>query len=56
MTGYYLGALVSPTAFGILADATDTYTWSWVATIALLVLAIPAWFAAGRVAVSGKHS
>lgn len=51
MTGYYLGALVSPTAFGIIADATDTFTWSWSITIALLALAIPAWLAAGRVAI-----
>ena len=51
MTGYYLGALVSPTAFGVLADVTDTFTWSWIATIILLLLAIPAWIAAGGVAI-----
>ena len=51
MTGYYLGALVSPTAFGVVADVTDTFTWSWMATIALLLLAVPAWRAAGRVAI-----
>ena len=51
MTGYYLGALVSPTAFGVVADATDTFTWSWIGTIVLLLLAVPAWLAAGRVAI-----
>ena len=48
MTGYYIGALVSPAAFGALVDATDTFAWSWGATAALLVLAIPAWMLAGR--------
>ena len=51
MTGYYLGALVSPTAFGLIADATGSFTWSWIATVGLLLMAIPAWSAAGRVAI-----
>lgn len=54
MTGYYLGALVSPTAFGVIADATDSFTWSWLVTIALLVLAIPAWALASRVPIVGS--
>lgn len=52
MTGYYLGALFSPAAFGALADVTDTFAYSWGATAALLVLAIPAWGLAGRVPVA----
>jgi len=49
MTGYYIGALASPAAFGALADATGTFAWSWVATAFLLVLAVPVWAMAGRV-------
>jgi predicted MFS family arabinose efflux permease len=48
MTGYYIGALASPAAFGALADATDTFAWSWGATTALLVVALPVWAIAGR--------
>ncbi|MFT4596306.1 MAG: putative MFS family arabinose efflux permease [Paracrocinitomix sp.] len=55
MTGYYLGALVSPVAFGYVADVTNTFVWSWLATIVLLLLAIPAWLAAGRVAIVSEH-
>ena len=55
MTGYYLGALVSPVAFGYVADVTDTFVWSWLATIVLLLLAIPAWLAAGRVNIVNRH-
>jgi MFS family permease len=32
-TGYYLGALVSPWAFGFFADLTDSYDASWTATV-----------------------
>lgn len=53
MTGYYLGVLVSPAAFGALADVTNTFAWSWLATIVFLLLAIPAWLLAGRVPVRG---
>lgn len=53
MTGYYLGVLISPAAFGALADVTDTFAWSWLATIIFLLLAIPAWLMAGRVPVKG---
>lgn len=49
MTGYYLGALFSPAAFGALADVTGTFAWSWTATAVLLALAIPAWHRAGSV-------
>lgn len=51
MTGYYLGALFSPAAFGALADLTDTFAYSWAATIVLLLLAIPAWATAGKVTI-----
>lgn len=56
MTGYYLGALSSPAAFGWLADATDTFAWSWLATIVLMVLAIPAWHRAGNIGQAEAHS
>lgn len=48
MTGYYIGALASPAAFGALADATGTFAWSWSATVLLLILAVPVWTVAGR--------
>ncbi len=32
-TGYYLGALVSPWAFGFFADLTGSYDASWTATV-----------------------
>lgn len=49
MTGYYIGALASPAAFGWLADATDTFAWSWAATAVLLAVALPVWRIAGAV-------
>lgn len=49
MTGYYIGALASPAAFGWLADWTDTFAWSWAATALLLAAALPVWHIAGRV-------
>ena len=48
MTGYYVGALASPVAFGLLADATGTFAWSWGATIVLLLAALPVWVMAGQ--------
>ena len=51
MTGYYIGALASPAAFGALADVTGTFAWSWLATVILLLLAIPAWALAARVPI-----
>lgn len=39
MTGYYLGALVSPVTFGFLVDRTGSYTVPWMAALAALVLA-----------------
>lgn len=38
MTGYYLGALVSPVGFGGLIDLTDTYAWSWLAMAIMVAL------------------
>lgn len=49
MTGYYIGALASPAAFGWLADWTDTFAWSWAATAVLLAVALPVWHIASRV-------
>lgn len=51
MTGYYLGALVAPLAFGTLVDLGDNYTYGWLAAITMLTLAIPAWIRAGRLPV-----
>ena len=51
MTGYYLGALVSPVAFGALVDATGSYSTGWLALVALLVGSTGAWFVGGRVTV-----
>jgi len=48
MTGYYIGALVSPAAFGLIADATDTFVWSWGSATVLLILSLPAWMKAAQ--------
>lgn len=55
MTGYYIGALASPAAFGALADATDTFAWSWAATVVLLVLAVPVWMIVGRLPIASPE-
>lgn len=47
LTGYYLGAFVSPTAFGALADATGRYAWSWVMCVGMLVVATASFAAYG---------
>ena len=49
MTGYYLGALVTPAGFGLLVDISDTYIYSWLATLAILITAVGAWHRAGKV-------
>jgi len=49
MTGYYLGALASPAAFGWLVDATGTFTYSWLGSALLITMAIPVWNAAGKI-------
>lgn len=54
MTGYYIGALISPAAFGVLADRTDTFAWSWAATAVLLILALPVWAMAGRAPLQSR--
>lgn len=51
MTGYYLGALVSPVGFGALVDATGTFGYAWLAATLLLLLALPAWVVAGRIPI-----
>jgi MFS family permease len=38
--GYYLGALVSPLAFGALADATGGYDLPWAVTAAAMALSV----------------
>ena len=43
MTGYYLGALVTPIGFGALVDATGTYAWSWLVVVGMLAAAGPVW-------------
>lgn len=48
MTGYYLGALVSPVAFGALVDATGSYSVGWLALVALLSGSTLAWVLGGR--------
>ena len=49
MTGYYLGALVTPAGFGLLVDISDTYIYSWLATLAILITAVGAWYRAGKI-------
>ena len=48
MTGYYLGALASPAAFGWLVDATGTFAYSWLGSALLITMAIPVWNMAGK--------
>tara|TARA_B100000676_G_scaffold89040_2_gene88775 strand:+ start:10410 stop:11591 length:1182 start_codon:yes stop_codon:yes gene_type:complete len=49
MTGYYLGALVSPPLFGFLVDWTESFAYSWLGTTALLFAAVFAWQRVGRI-------
>jgi len=48
MTGYYVGALVAPFAFGVLVDLLDGFTWSWSLSGLVLAASLPAWSAAAR--------
>ena len=50
MTGYYLGALVSPVAFGAFVDSVGSYEWAWFILGVLLVGGAGAFRLAGRVA------
>jgi predicted MFS family arabinose efflux permease len=52
MTGYYLGALVSPVGFGALVDATGSYGWGWFALACMLAASIPAWHMGGRIPIA----
>ena len=54
MTGYYLGALVTPAGFGLLVDISDTYIYSWLATLVILITAVGAWHRAGKVQTQGE--
>ena len=51
MTGYYLGALVSPVGFGALVDATGSYSWGWFVLACMLAASIPAWRMGGRLPI-----
>lgn len=56
MTGYYLGALLSPFAFGLLVDRTGTYTYSWASMVVLMVLAVGTWHRArGNTSATGTR-
>ena len=50
MTGYYLGALVSPVAFGAFVDSVGSYEWAWFVLGVLLVVSAVAFRLAGRIA------
>lgn len=49
MTGYYLGALVSPVAFGAFVDSVGSYEWAWFVLGVLLVVSAVAFRLAGRI-------
>jgi predicted MFS family arabinose efflux permease len=48
MTGYYLGALVSPAGFGVLVDLTGTYRWGWWILCGMMLASAAAWRHADR--------
>ena len=50
MTGYYLGALVSPVAFGAFVDGVGSYEWAWLILGILLGGSAVAFRLAGRIA------
>jgi len=50
MTGYYLGALVSPVAFGAFVDTVGSYEWAWLILGILLGASAVAFRLAGRIA------
>ena len=50
MTGYYLGALVSPVAFGAFVDSVGSYEWAWLILAILLGGSAAAFRLAGRIA------
>ena len=50
MTGYYLGALVSPVAFGAFVDGVGSYEWAWLILGILLGASALAFRQAGRIA------
>ena len=49
MTGYYLGALASPVAFGAIVDGTGSYTWPWFILTVVMLAAAASFVFAGRV-------
>ena len=51
LTGYFLGSLVAPTAFGLLVDAVGGYGWAWIATALSYALAAVAFQQARRIPV-----
>ncbi len=51
MTGYYLGALLSPVGFGWLVDVTGRYWPSWLVMVVLIASSLPVWRRAGRIPI-----
>jgi MFS family permease len=51
LTGYFLGSLVAPTAFGLLVDAVGGYGWAWIATALSYAFAAVAFQQARRIPV-----
>ena len=49
MTGYYLGALVSPVAFGAFVDSVGSYEWAWLILGLLLGGSAVSFRLAGRI-------
>ncbi|MCY3804990.1 MAG: MFS transporter [bacterium] len=49
MTGYYLGALVSPVAFGAFVDTVGSYEWAWLVLGVLLGGSAVSFRLAGRI-------
>ena len=49
MTGYYLGALVSPVAFGAFVDGVGSYEWAWLILGLLLGVSAMSFRLAGRI-------
>ena len=49
MTGYYLGALVSPVAFGAFVDSVGSYEWAWLILGVLLGGSAVSFRLAGRI-------
>jgi CP family cyanate transporter-like MFS transporter len=51
LTGYYLGALVGPAMFGVLADTSGGYRSGWAGSLTALVLSGFAFVRCGRIVI-----